>query len=56
MADEVLVDRKDFSTSGATLNAACKTSGDKDFHTDVFPAKCVKIGLQTHKKKVSNIL
>lgn len=50
MASEVLFDRKDCSTSGATLNAACKTSGDKAFHTDVLPAKCVNIGLQKHKK------
>jgi len=45
MASEVLLDRKAFSTSGSTLNAACKTSGDKAFHTDVLPAKCVNIGL-----------
>lgn len=44
-ASELLFEEKSFSASGATLKAACSTCGDSAFHTDVFPARFVKIGL-----------
>ena len=54
IASEVLFERNNCSTSASTLNAACQTSGDKAFHTDVLPAKCVKFGLHTrHKQTLS---
>lgn len=50
MASEVLFDRNLFSMSALTLKAACRTSGDRAFHAEVFPAKWVNIGLQNHHK------
>jgi len=46
MASSVLFERKSFSTSGSTLNAACRTVGDSAFHTEELPAMCVNTGLQ----------
>ena len=45
MASEVLFERKSCSTPESTLNAACRTEGDKAFHTEELPAKWVNIGL-----------
>lgn len=39
------------STSAGTLNDALSPSGDNAFHTEVLPARCVKIGLQTNQAK-----
>lgn len=49
MASAVLFERKSSSTPESTLNAACRTVGDKAFHTEELPAKWVKIGLQKSK-------
>ena len=51
MASAVLFERNSCSTSGSTLKAACKTEGDKAFHTEELPAKWVNIGLPKVKKK-----
>lgn len=51
MASAVLFERNSCSTSGSTLKAACRTEGDKAFHTEELPAKWVNIGLPKVKKK-----
>lgn len=45
MASAVLFERNSCSTSGSTLKAACRTEGDKAFHTEELPAKWVNIVL-----------
>ena len=46
MASEVLLDLKRASVSAGTLKEACRTCGERAFHTDVFPARWVNTGLQ----------
>jgi hypothetical protein len=41
-----LLERNDFSISGEALNHVYRTAVDIAFHTDVLPAKWLKIGLQ----------
>jgi len=46
ISESSLLDRNSCSISGVVLNDACSTSADTAFHTDVFPARWLKIGLQ----------
>jgi hypothetical protein len=46
ISESSLLLRNSFSISGVVLNDDCKTAGDIAFHTDVRPAKWLKIGLQ----------
>jgi hypothetical protein len=46
ISESSLLDRNSFSISGVVLNDACSTSAEMAFHTDVFPARWLKIGLQ----------
>jgi hypothetical protein len=47
ISESSLLERKSFSISGVVLNDASNTSGEMAFHTEVFPAKWLKIGLHT---------
>jgi hypothetical protein len=54
ISESSLLDRNRFSISGVVLNEVSSTAGEVAFHTDVLPAKWLKIGLhKTHKQKLS---
>ena len=46
ISESSLLERNSCSISGVVLNDACSTSAEMAFHTDVFPARWLKIGLQ----------
>jgi len=45
ISESSLLDRNSFSISGVVLNEASSTSGEIAFHTDVLPARWLKMGL-----------
>ena len=45
IASDFLFERKSCSIYGCTFKLACKMAGDKAFHTEELPAKCVNTGL-----------
>jgi hypothetical protein len=53
ISESSLLDRNSCSISGVVLNDACSTSAEMAFHTDVFPARWLKIGLQLQASKHS---
>jgi hypothetical protein len=53
ISESSLLERNSFSISGVVLNDDSSTAGEIAFQTEVFPAKWLKIGLQSTRHRVN---